>query len=89
MSSGPLPHCSRSSANEVVGRATDGQVGRARRGAGPNVLLTDIEMPLLSGLEVAAAVTSRHPSNRVVILPTFVAPAISAAPSMPAPWDIY
>jgi two-component system response regulator DesR len=57
---------------EVVGQARDGQhalhlVARET----PDVLLTDIEMPHLSGLEVAAAVKERHPRTRVVILTTF------------------
>jgi two-component system, NarL family, response regulator DesR len=57
---------------EVVGQARDGQhaldlVAREM----PDVLLTDIEMPHLSGLEVAAAVKERHPQTRVVILTTF------------------
>jgi two-component system, NarL family, response regulator DesR len=57
---------------EVVGRATDGRMALALvADQAPDVLVTDIEMPLLSGLEVAAAVTSRHPSTRVVILTTF------------------
>jgi two-component system, NarL family, response regulator DesR len=57
---------------EVVGRATDGRVALALvADKAPDVLVTDIEMPLLSGLEVAAAVASRHPSTRVVILTTF------------------
>jgi len=57
---------------EVVGRATDGRAALdlvARHG--PDVLLTDIEMPERSGIEVAAEVTARHPATRVVILTTF------------------
>jgi len=57
---------------EVVGRARDGRDALELVASEmPDVLLTDIEMPHLSGLEVAAAVTARHPRTRVVILTTF------------------
>jgi two-component system response regulator DesR len=57
---------------EVVARARDGHealalVERPR----PDVLLTDIEMPGLTGLEVAAEVSRRRLPTRVVILTTF------------------
>jgi two-component system response regulator DesR len=57
---------------EVIGRAHDGRealelVGRLS----PDILLTDIEMPELSGLEVAAEVTRRALATRVIILTTF------------------
>jgi len=57
---------------EVVGRAHDGReaLDLVAKHA-PDVLLTDIEMPRLSGLEVAAEVHTKHPSTRVVILTTF------------------
>jgi two-component system, NarL family, response regulator DesR len=57
---------------EVVGCATDGRTALALVAEkAPDVLVTDIEMPMLSGLEVAVAVASRHQSTRVVILTTF------------------
>jgi two-component system response regulator DesR len=57
---------------EVVGQASDGRVALDLvASTTPDVLLTDIEMPHLSGLEVAAEVKARHPSTRVVILTTF------------------
>jgi two-component system response regulator DesR len=57
---------------EVVGRARDGREALAlvQRQA-PDILLTDIEMPESSGLEVAAAVTRLGVATRVVILTTF------------------
>jgi two-component system, NarL family, response regulator DesR len=57
---------------EVVGRARDGREALELVAThSPDVLLTDIEMPQRSGLEVAAAVRAEHPSTRVVILTTF------------------
>ncbi|HEX5725687.1 MAG TPA: response regulator transcription factor [Longimicrobiaceae bacterium] len=57
---------------QVVGQARNGReaLDEVVR-AGPDVLLTDIEMPELTGLEVAAEVTRRRLPTRVVILTTF------------------
>jgi two-component system response regulator DesR len=57
---------------EVVGKARDGRealelVEQQR----PDVLLTDIEMPVMTGLEVAAEVSRRRLGTRVIILTTF------------------
>jgi two-component system, NarL family, response regulator DesR len=57
---------------EVVGKARDGRealelVEQQR----PDVLLTDIEMPLMTGLEVAAEIARRRFTTRVIILTTF------------------
>lgn len=56
----------------VVGRAHDGlealSLLEAQR---PDVLLTDIEMPRLSGIDVAAEVQRRRLATRVVIVTTF------------------
>ena len=58
-------------------------VGQARNGKEalqltlqnkPDVLLTDIEMPELTGLEVAAALKERGSATRVIILTTFARP---------------
>ena len=40
----------------------------------PDVLVTDIEMPQMTGLEVAANLRVTHPSIRTVILTTFARP---------------
>jgi two-component system response regulator DesR len=57
---------------EVVGRAQDGDdaltICRDKR---PDVLLTDIEMPRMTGLELAAAVKRESLPTRVIILTTF------------------
>src|SRR5579859_2689472 len=40
----------------------------------PDVLVTDIEMPEMTGLTLAVEVQSRFPETRVVILTTFARP---------------
>jgi two-component system response regulator DesR len=60
---------------DVVGQASDGRAAldltmRLR----PDVLLTDIEMPEMTGLELAAAVRASSVPTRVVILTTFARP---------------
>jgi two-component system response regulator DesR len=59
----------------VVGRARSGPeaVDLASR-TRPDVLLTDIEMPDLSGLDVAAEVRRQGYATRVIILTTFARP---------------
>jgi len=57
---------------EVVGKARDGRealelVEQHR----PDVLLTDIEMPLMTGLELASEMSRRRLATRVIILTTF------------------
>jgi two-component system response regulator DesR len=57
---------------EVVGRAQDGEEALAIcRDKRPDVLLTDIEMPKMTGLELAAAVRRDAQGTRVIILTTF------------------
>jgi two-component system response regulator DesR len=57
---------------DVVGRAHDGDDALAIcRSARPDVLLTDIEMPRMTGLELASAVKREGLSTRVIILTTF------------------
>ncbi|HUP59040.1 MAG TPA: response regulator transcription factor [Thermoanaerobaculia bacterium] len=57
---------------DVVGRASDGSAAlticREKR---PDVLLTDIEMPRMTGLELAATVKREALGTRVIILTTF------------------
>jgi two-component system response regulator DesR len=40
----------------------------------PDVLVTDIEMPQMTGLELAAALRTDHPGTRTIILTTFARP---------------
>lgn len=57
---------------EVVGRAQDGETAlQICRQLKPDVLLTDIEMPRMTGLELAAAVKRELAPTRIIILTTF------------------
>lgn len=57
---------------EVVATATDGkQALEAVREHRPDVLLTDIEMPEMSGLDLAKAVADEGLPTRVLIVTTF------------------
>jgi two-component system response regulator DesR len=60
---------------EVAGVAADGADALSRLQAiAPDVLVTDIEMPGMTGLELAARVRELSPAIRVVILTTFARP---------------
>src|ERR1700761_2126079 len=57
---------------EVVARARDGEEAlRTVRQVRPEVFITDIEMPKLTGLEVAAELKQRGIPVRVIVLTTF------------------
>lgn len=57
---------------EVVGEAGDGEAAWLQlQTLKPDILVTDIEMPLCSGLELAARVQTAGLATRVVILTTF------------------
>jgi len=57
---------------DVVGRAHDGDDALSIcRNERPDVLLTDIEMPRMTGLELASAVKREGLGTRVIILTTF------------------
>ena len=60
---------------KVVGSAADGEealrmVGKER----PDVLITDIEMPRMTGLDLTARVRELYPETRVLIVTTFARP---------------
>lgn len=60
---------------QVVGRAGDGaQALELARSERPDVVVTDIEMPGMSGLELATALRRIEPRPRVVIVTTFARP---------------
>ena len=60
---------------EVISRCANGRDAlRAVEKLAPDVLVTDIEMPEMTGLEVAAALKISRPSVRTVILTTFARP---------------
>lgn len=60
---------------EVVGQARDGREAlKLTLQHKPDLLLTDIEMPEMTGLEVAAELKQRGSSSRIIILTTFARP---------------
>jgi two-component system, NarL family, response regulator DesR len=60
---------------EVVGQATNGAMALDLvTSTGADVLVTDIEMPELSGIDLARKVREARPATRVVILTTFARP---------------
>lgn len=59
----------------VVGRARDGREAlELVRSERPDVVVTDIEMPGMTGLELAAALRELEPRPRVIIVTTFARP---------------
>jgi two-component system response regulator DesR len=57
---------------EVLAEAGDGEAAwQAVQAQQPDLLVTDIEMPLLTGIELAQRVRDSAPDTRVVVLTTF------------------
>src|SRR5690349_1889527 len=62
---------------EVVGEAADGEEAVEcynrlhSQGNGPDIVLMDIQMPRLSGVQAAAVLTTSDPAARIIILTTF------------------
>lgn len=62
---------------EVVGEAANGDEAiqrfdeLSRQGRGPDIILMDVQMPRKNGVQATAAITTAHPSARVIILTTF------------------
>ena len=60
---------------EVIGSVSNGaEAFRGMAKARPDVVVTDIEMPEMTGLELAARVRELYPETRVVIVTTFARP---------------
>ena len=65
---------------DVIGTAADGEEAWAmiqrgvRDNSGPDVVVTDIEMPRLTGLELAQRIRDKKLECKVVILTTFARP---------------
>ena len=65
---------------DVIGCAADGEEAwqmvqrAAAEGNGPDVVVTDIEMPRMTGLELAQRIRERAADCKVVILTTFARP---------------
>jgi two-component system response regulator DesR len=59
----------------IVGQAANGrEAQRLVRELSPDIVITDIEMPQMTGLEFAAALQQTESKSRVIILTTFARP---------------
>ena len=62
---------------QVVGEAADGEEAVSQyntlrtRGNGPDIVLMDIQMPRMSGVQATAVLTTSDSAARVIILTTF------------------
>jgi DNA-binding NarL/FixJ family response regulator len=57
---------------EVVGEASDGEAGaQTALNLRPDIILMDVQMPKMDGIEAIAAICSVWPEARIIILTTF------------------
>jgi DNA-binding NarL/FixJ family response regulator len=57
---------------EVIGQASDGaEAIRAVDQLRPDVVLMDVRMPVLDGIEATRQITTRHPETKVIVATTF------------------
>lgn len=57
---------------QIVGRAANGKLAlELAQTLQPDIVLTDIEMPLMTGLELASALAAQQSPAKVIILTTF------------------
>jgi len=72
---------------EIIGTVSNGQDAvDAVVGCDPDVLVLDITMPVLNGLQVAATVREKHPRTKILFLtiheqPEYISAAFSAGAS--------
>jgi DNA-binding NarL/FixJ family response regulator len=65
---------------EVVGQAEDGmEAVRAVAVLRPDVVIIDVRMPLLNGIEATRRILAEHPETRVVALSAYDDPALASA----------
>jgi len=75
---------------EIVGEAEDGEsVVELAGKLSPDVVLLDINMPKLSGIEAAGKILSHDPSARVIIMSTRSDKSLWRPRSKPALWATY
>jgi two-component system, NarL family, response regulator LiaR len=66
---------------EVVGEAEDGeQAVRAADRLRPDVILMDLEMPRVGGIEATQQISASHPDCRIVVLTSHAAEPSRLAP---------